>query len=83
MSGWFYHRECLKCLECNRGSDADSPMMLGQLELHEDDLISCLLGPMDSDNVFAEEELAVFCKFCFAKRYKMSALNIAETVKIV
>ena len=41
------------------------------------------IGPKDSDNVFAEEELAVFCKFCFAKRYKMSALNIAETVKIV
>ena len=75
----------MKCLECNRGPDADTPMMLGQLELYEDDFnIFCFnIGPMDSDNVFAEEELAVFCKFCFAKRYKMSALNIAETVKIV
>ena len=40
-------------------------------------------GPKDSENVFEEEELVVFCKFCFAKRYKMSALNVAETVKIV
>ena len=32
MSGWFYHKECLKCLECSRGPDADTPMMLGELQ---------------------------------------------------
>jgi len=68
VSGWFYHRDCLKCVECNRGPDAETPMML---------------GPKETDNVFEEEELLPFCKFCFAKRYKMSALNVAESVTIV
>jgi len=60
-----YHKACLKCSECERGPDNDTPMML---------------GPKEQDNVFGEEDLDVYCKFCFAKRYKISALNIAETV---
>ena len=40
-------------------------------------------GPKDSENVFEEEELQPYCKFCFAKRYKISALNVQETVTIV
>jgi len=68
VSGWFYHRECLKCIECGRGPDSETPMML---------------GPKDSENVFEEEELQPYCKFCFAKRYKISALNVQETVTIV
>ena len=42
-----------------------------------------IAGPKETDNVFEEEELLPFCKFCFAKRYKMSALNVAESVTIV
>merc|ERR1711973_730432 len=68
VSGWFYHRECLKCVECSRGPSADTPMML---------------GPKETDNIFEEEVLLPFCKFCFAKNYKLSALNVAESVKIL
>ena len=39
-----------------------------------------LLGPRDQQNIFGEEDLEPFCKFCFAKKFKVSALNIAETV---
>jgi len=60
-----YHKACLKCTECGRGPDNDTPMML---------------GPKDQDNVFGDADLEPYCKFCFAKRYKVSALNIAETV---
>ena len=40
-------------------------------------------GPKNVDNVFGDEELIPFCKFCFAKKFKISALNIAETVTTV
>jgi len=63
-----YHKACLKCTECNRSPDNDTPMML---------------GPKNADNVFGQEELEPFCKFCFAKKFKISALNIAETVTTV
>ena len=33
----FYHKACLKCVECGKGPDADAPMML---------------GPQDNDDVF-------------------------------
>merc|ERR1711936_146641 len=68
VSDVFYHKPCLKCVECGRGPDSETPMML---------------GPQESDDVFAEEVLEPFCKFCFAKRYKLSALNVAESVKIL
>merc|ERR1711937_87363 len=42
-----------------------------------------MLGPKNVDNVFGDEELIPFCKFCFAKKFKISALNIAETVTTV
>ena len=64
----FYHKACLKCTECNRSPDDMTPMML---------------GPKDQDNVFGDEDLIPFCKFCFAKKFKISALNIAETVTTV
>ena len=56
---------CLKCSECERHPADDCPMML---------------GPKNQDNVFGDEDLIPFCKFCFAKKFKISALNIAETV---
>ena len=64
----FYHKTCLKCTECNRSPDDNTPMML---------------GPRDQENVFGDEDLIPFCKFCFAKKFKMSALNIAETVTTI
>ena len=63
-----YHKACLKCTECDRSPDEDTPMML---------------GPKDQDNIFGQEDLEPFCKFCFAKRFKISALNIAETVNTI
>jgi len=64
----FFHKACLKCTECKRGADADTPMML---------------GPKDnSASVFGndDEDLEPYCKFCFAKKYNISALNIQEMV---
>ena len=58
-------KACLKCTECGAAPDEDTPM---------------LLGPRDQQNIFGEEDLEPFCKFCFAKKFKVSALNIAETV---
>ena len=37
----------------------------------------------DVDNFFGQDDMIPFCKFCFAKKYKMSAINIAECVQIV
>ncbi len=33
--------------------------------------------------MFGEEELEPYCNFCFAKKFKISAINIADTVNIV
>jgi len=68
LSDTFFHKACLKCSECDRSPDNETPMML---------------GPKNADNVFGDEELIPFCKFCFAKKFKISALNIAETVTTV
>ena len=69
VSDLHYHKACLKCSDCGRSPDDNTPMML---------------GPKDGgDNVFGEEDLIPFCKFCFAKKFKISALNIAETVTTV
>jgi len=68
LSDIFYHKVCLKCVECGRSPDENTPMML---------------GPKDADNFFGQEDLEPFCKFCFAKRFKISTLNIAETVNTI
>ena len=68
VSDLHYHKVCLKCSECDRSPDNNTPMML---------------GPKNVDNVFGEEDLEPYCKFCFAKKFKISALNIAETVTTV
>ena len=41
-----------------------------------------MMGPKNQDNVFGQEDLLPYCKFCFAKKFKVSAINIAETVTI-
>merc|ERR1711976_483517 len=67
VSDVFFHKVCLKCSECSRSPDENTPMMM---------------GPKNVDNVFGDEDLIPFCKFCFAKIFKVSAINIAETVNI-
>jgi hypothetical protein len=42
-----------------------------------------MLGPKNEDNIFGQADLSSFCKFCFAKKFKISALNIAETVTTI
>ena len=36
----------------------------------------------ENDDVFAPEILDPYCKFCYAKKFKTSALKIAEIVEI-
>ncbi|XP_023324100.1 cysteine and glycine-rich protein 1 [Eurytemora carolleeae] len=67
LSGVRYHKKCLRCSRCSKPEDESVPM---------------LLGPKDTTNVFGEEELEPYCNFCFAKKFKMSAIKIAETVAI-
>ena len=67
VSDIFFHKACLKCSECGRSPDENTPMMM---------------GPKNQDNVFGQEDLQPYCKFCFAKVFKVSAINIAETVTI-
>merc|ERR1712198_482314 len=57
-----------RCPSCDRKPDEETPMML---------------GPREQEDVFEEEVLDPYCKFCFAKHYKLSALNIAESVTIL
>ena len=44
-----------------------------------------MLGPKDEkqeDNLWnKDQDLAPYCKFCFAKKFKISFLNIQETVQ--
>jgi len=61
------HKSCLSCASCNKSAENDIPM---------------LLGPRNTDNVFGEEELEPYCKFCFAKKFKVSSMNIADIVNI-
>jgi len=61
------HKRCLKCQTCKKEAEDDLPM---------------LLGPRDSENVFGGEELEPYCKFCFAKKFKVSAMNIADIVNL-
>ena len=63
----YYHRSCIKCAECSRQPDSDTPIMM---------------APKDSDNVFAQEILEALCKFCFAKKFKTSAIALTEILDI-
>ena len=63
----YYHMGCVKCKECTRQPDEDTPMMM---------------APRDQDDVFAAEILEPYCKFCYAKKFKMSAIKISEFVEI-
>ena len=63
----YYHPGCIKCSLCFKGADEDVPM---------------IMGAKDADDVFAQELLEPYCKFCYAKKYKTSAIKIAEMVEI-
>ena len=68
LSGIRFHKKCLRCTRCSKPAEESVPMML---------------GPRDTDNAFGTEELDPYCNFCFAKKFKLSAINIAETVCLV
>ena len=68
VSDVLFHKVCLKCNMCERSPDENPPMMM---------------GPKDQENVFGTEDLIPYCKFCFAKHFKVSAINIAECVMII
>eukprot|EP00092_Neocalanus_flemingeri_P005373 GFUD01005789.1.p1 GENE.GFUD01005789.1~~GFUD01005789.1.p1 ORF type:complete len:199 (-),score=68.53 GFUD01005789.1:140-736(-) len=63
----YYHPGCIKCSLCFRESGEDAPM---------------IMAARDVDDVFAQEILEPYCKFCYAKKYKTSAIKIAEMVEI-
>jgi len=65
--GFFYHKGCMKCKECGRAPDEDTPL---------------LMAPREAESVFGPEILDPYCKYCYAKIYKMSALAIQEMVTI-
>jgi len=67
VSDLMFHKACLKCALCERSPDENTPMMM---------------GPKEKDNVFGAEDLQPYCKFCFAKHFKISAIDIAECVMI-
>jgi len=68
VSGVRFHKPCLRCTACSKAADESLTM---------------LLGPRESDNVFGKEQLDPYCKYCFAKKFSMGCINIAETVNIV
>jgi len=63
----YYHRGCIKCSECSRQPDSDTPIMM---------------APREREDVFAPEILEPFCKFCYAKMFKTSAIKVAEILEI-
>jgi len=62
----YYHKTCLKCCNCNTEPEEDTEI---------------IMAPKDPDNIFSEI-LEPLCKFCYAKKFKASAIKIAEIVEI-
>jgi len=65
--GCFYCKGCMKCSVCGRVPDEESPL---------------LMAPRQTEDVFGPELLDPYCKFCYAKIYKVSAIKIQEMVTI-
>ena len=66
----YFHKVCLKCFQCGSAPGADTPMVVGPREEKQE------------ENLWSkEEDLVPYCKFCFAKKFKISILNIQETVQ--
>merc|ERR1712061_70257 len=62
----YYHKTCLKCCNCDRAPDENEEI---------------IMAPMDPGNAFSDI-LQPLCKFCYAKKFKVSAMKIAEIVEI-
>merc|ERR1712012_235043 len=68
-------REERRCPECgNKTFGEDSEMLAEDLYI--------VMAARENDDVFAPEILDPYCKFCYAKKFKTSALKIAEIVEI-
>jgi len=65
--GNYYHKGCMKCSECQNSADEDTPLMM---------------APRNPDDAFGTDLLDPYCKFCYAKKFKISAIKIAEIVAI-
>lgn len=65
--GQYYHKGCMKCRECSVQPDEENPL---------------IMGCRNEYDVFGPEILDPYCKFCYAKKFKMSAVNIKEIVTI-
>jgi len=65
--GIYYHIACIQCKECGRKPDEDTNMIMAAKE---------------QEDVFAPEILEPYCRFCYAKMFKTSAIKIAEFVEI-
>jgi len=63
----YYHRGCIKCALCSRQPDNET---------------SIIMAARETDDVFAPEILDPYCKFCYAKKFKTSAIKIADIVEI-
>ena len=63
----YYHVACIQCKECGKKPDEDTNMIMAAKE---------------QDDVFAAEILEPYCRFCYAKMFKTSAIKIAEFVEI-
>ena len=62
----YYHKNCLRCSDCDRAPDENEEI---------------IMAPTDPDNIFCDV-LQPLCKFCYAKKFKVSAMKIAEIVEI-
>jgi hypothetical protein len=62
----YYHKICLKCCNCDPARGENEEI---------------IMAPMDPDNAFCDI-LQPLCKFCYAKKFKISAMKIAEIVEI-
>jgi len=65
--GMYYHKTCMKCSACERKPEDDDPLIMGN---------------RNEDDVFGPQILDPYCKFCYAKKFKMSAVHIQEIVTI-
>ena len=82
----FYHRGCIKCSECSRQPDNETPIMMAPRSVSQALVsISSHLTfhfTRNNDDVFAPEILEPYCKFCYAKKFKMSAIALQDILEI-
>jgi len=62
----FYHKICMKCSMCPRTPDDQTPLVMAPR----------------SDDVFGPKLMDPYCKFCYAKKFKVSMMHVQEIVTI-